>query len=95
MKKNIKFEKAERETLIRFNDADMEEGYFSFTTNKPQHWRALQKRVGKNIIEVKENKIDGRPSSWDVKVPSRYYSKCNFGIKKSSADQQNKSGDQE
>lgn len=76
--------KAENETIICINDADVEEGFFSFSTSKRNHFARLIKKIGgeQNLIELKEMREKlGKVTEWKAKVPIEFLSKTHFGIR--------------
>lgn len=77
-------EKCERETIIRINRADSEEGYFTFDTSyKPDYERLLRRIGGKeNALSVKSTRDIRGENSWIVRVPICYYRQGVFGIGK-------------
>lgn len=73
----------EEETIILLNEDELKDGYFTFSTSIPSHYRRLVRRVGaKNILETEVWKNPkGRDASWIVKVKASMLSKTTFGIK--------------
>lgn len=67
-------EKSERETLIRWNRADAEEGYFTFDTSwKPDFEKALRKIGGEgNAISIRKSTSPDGETSFQIKIPISY-----------------------
>lgn len=58
-------EKCERETLIRINRADSEEGFFTFDTSWKPDFDRMIKRIGgiQNAISIKSTTANGVENS--------------------------------
>lgn len=68
-------EKAEQETIVTINQADRDEGYFTFGTSYRPHWERLVKRMGgqEKLIEVRESKSTTGEITWrQARVPIVY-----------------------
>src|SRR5262245_27480374 len=80
---------SERETVICLNDADADEGYFSFWTSEPAHFRRLCRRIGgrEKLIACQSSVRDGHEASWDCRVPIEFFSSATFAIGKRRSKQ--------
>lgn len=74
-------EACERETIICINDADLQDGYFSFGTSKRNHYERLKKKVGDWFIDEKIETCGGVPVYWSIKVKAECLTKKGFGIR--------------
>ena len=83
--KPTKLERAERETIIQINDADIFEGYFQFRTTKLKHWNKMCDRIGGTEkllwFEITRD-TNGHPNYYSAHIPRKYFSLISFGIKK-------------
>ena len=74
----------ERETLILMNDADRDEGFFTFSTSRRCDFERLVKRIGgeRELTSLQIETLENVPIQWNCKVPMAYYSSTFFGVKK-------------
>lgn len=80
----VRLTKAEQETIININRADLDDGFFSFYTSYHRDFERLCRRIGgeENLLDLKLSlDPDGAPWGWNVKVPKEFYSRVNFGIR--------------
>lgn len=77
-------EKCEKETILLFNKADSDDGYFTISTSIKSHYERIISRIGScNIINSRVQKdCNGQEVFWDLKIPIEYYSLVTFGLKK-------------
>lgn len=76
-------QRAERETMILANKADADDGFFVFYTTEPGHFARLCRRIGGQdvLLGCEITLQEGRPIAWNCKVPIRFMSKSNFGVR--------------
>lgn len=77
----------EIETLILINRSESQEGFFRVSTSNRAHFNRILinrilKRVGKNVLNIREIRHSNKTIQWEVKIPVKYLSKTNFGIRK-------------
>lgn len=80
-------ETCERETIICINEADRQDGWFSFGTSDQRALGKMLKKIGgeQNLFcPIKTSTQDGKIVYWSCQVPVKYLSKSNFGIKSPS-----------
>lgn len=84
----------EQETLIRLNQADLKEGWFSFGTSRQCDFEKLIRRIGsENVLSVTESKDrEGKTTFWNCKVSSKCLSRANWGIRRRTNTALNLSG---
>lgn len=75
-------ELSEHETILIFNDADLKEGFFRFSTTKLTEWNKLLKIVGSvdYLMDLRINEARGRVTGWQCKIPRSYLSKSGWKV---------------
>lgn len=73
--------KEEQETIINFNRADMEDGFFTFGTSVKSDYERLARLVGKEKLKTKVCVMEGKESYWSCRVPVEYARMRCFGVK--------------
>jgi len=76
-------ERAERETVITANQADIDEGFIRVWTTEPRIVRRLVERAGAEVI--RESSAAGRITGTDLRVPWARVSRGLLAIKSSAA----------
>ncbi len=72
----------ENETVITICQGDMREGFFRFGTSWRPDFERLMRRIEDDHLGLRTSKSrDGNITWWDVKVPAKYLSAANFGIR--------------
>jgi hypothetical protein len=83
-----KTHRSERETLLIFNQDDLDRGFFRFGTSQKSAFDRLCRRVGgiERLIDVtfSRNK-KGETTWWEAHVPVKYLSGAHFGVRKHSS----------
>jgi hypothetical protein len=83
--------KAETETSILYNAADLDEGFFRLGTSQEHIYNKVLKRVGQiNIIDCQIRTQEGKPVWWDLKINAKCFSKSSLGLKYSNPDRPKK-----
>ena len=73
----------ETETMITINQADRDEGFFRVGTSYRPHYEKILKRIGgaDHLVEIKTSSTKERDTWWELKIPIKYLSLSNFGIR--------------
>lgn len=80
-----KLSEYEQETIIVLNLGEQKrEKFFRFCTSREKHFELLCKKVGgrANLMEVRiDRNVAGQITEWQCKVPMKYLSPSNLGIR--------------
>ena len=66
--------RAERETVIVANLADLDEGWFSVETTEKGTYERLCRLVGDRLkVEIHKSSLTGQITTWECRVPAEFW----------------------